>query len=369
MAKNHLNLPTHETQNRMANALETLAGLGSGRVDDYSDAPGGKVLLAGTRENGFYGFVQPHEFGDLLGNPEESQDFNGTNLAVAVGLAQGTSQFANTPWMKFSRGGQILFVPVKPIRHTVSWNSIYSAGAVYGDGTVGINPANGRAGQFLSVDGPSNSFMIEPDAVDRGFLMPSGVLAAVGDTIVARGFANAVNNGEFVVTSISDTQVFVDGDLTTEPKGRNSASLYEKNKAVVQDKKVKVGNNEFAVRLLKGGASDPANYGGADRGLVGPADEWNSLILPMHEKAKLGNWAYKAHAGDVEDWGFGLTDADLMTHNRHGRGSYSWMQETTDTIAWARLLRGNAGASHGANGISWYAYALGGWRPCLALLS
>lgn len=368
MSKNHLNLPTHETQNRIANAVEVIAGLGSGRVDDYTNAPGGKVILEGDREYGFYGFVQPEEFGEFLDNPENQQAFSGTNLAIAIGLTSGTGQYPNTPWMKFSSGGDIIFVPVKPIRHSPTWNAIYNAGAVYGDNTNGVNPPNGRAGNKLSVDGPSNSFMIEPDSADRGFLMPSAVTAAVGDTVVARGFANANNNGEFEVTSINDTQIFVDGDLTTEAQGRNSASIYEKSKAVRQDAAVTIGDNKYKVRLLRGASQDPLNsYADADRDMVGPLSEWNGLILPMHEKAKLGDWAYKAYAGDVEDWGIGLTDKDLVTHHTLGLGSYSWMQETSDVASFYRVSRGYFGASLGYHYTSWNVYATRGWRPALHL--
>src|SRR5699024_12338882 len=66
--------------------------------------------------SGFYGFVQPSEFGLLTDNTDGQQDFNGANLALAVGLAQGTAQYSDTAWMKFSRNGEIVFVPVKPIR-------------------------------------------------------------------------------------------------------------------------------------------------------------------------------------------------------------------------------------------------------------
>src|SRR5699024_11311450 len=46
--------------------------------------------------SGFYGFVQPSEFGLLTDNTDGQQDFNGANLALAVGLAQGTRSEEHT---------------------------------------------------------------------------------------------------------------------------------------------------------------------------------------------------------------------------------------------------------------------------------
>lgn len=368
MSDNFMNLPTGDTQNRMAIALEKLAGLSPGNIDDYTGSPGGKVTLKGDREYGFLGFVQPEEMGDLLDNPEGSQEFNGRNLATAVGITQGTAIRSTTPWMKFISGGEIIFVPVTSIRHSVSWNAIYNAGAVYGDNTIGVNPPNGRAGNKLSVDGANSSFLIEPDAADRGFLMSGAEIASVGDTIVTRGFRNEENNGEFVVSEVTDTSIKVNATLFTEPQGRDSASIYKKGDEVRQDAEVTIGNHKYKVRLLRGASQDPLNsYSDSDRDLVGPASEWNNLILPLHERAKLGNWNYRSYAGDVEDWGMGLTDKDLMTHHTLGYGSYSWMQETSDTVAWARVSRGYRGASGGAHDPSWNTHTNRGWRPALHL--
>ena len=364
----YLNLPNAENQSRIADAMERLAGGSEKKVTDLTNSPGPKVLVAGNRNRGFYGFVQPWEFGEIEGNPEGSQEFNGTNLATAVGVTQGTAINSNMPWMKFVSNGEIIFVPVKAIRHSTTWNSIYNAGAVYGDGTIGVTPPNGRSGNKLSVDGANSSFLIEPNATNEGFLRDGAVIAAVGDTIVTRGFANEENNGEFVISEITDTAIKVNATLFTEPKGRNSASIYKKGDEVAQDAEVTVGKHKYKVRLLKGASQDPLNsYGDADRDLVGPASEWNGLILPLHEKAKLGNWAYRSYAGDVEDWGIGLTDADLVTHDTLGRGSYSWMQETSDEASFRRVVRGYAGASHGAHFFSWVVNSYHGWRPALQL--
>ena len=102
--------------------------------DDHTNAPGGKVLLKGDRNCGFYGFVQPHEFGLINDNEEPNNIFNGDNLALAIGLSQGVSVYKNVPWMKFSWRGKILLIPMRVLRTNLSWDRIYLTGAVYGSG-------------------------------------------------------------------------------------------------------------------------------------------------------------------------------------------------------------------------------------------
>lgn len=364
-----LNLPNGENQRRMADALERIAAESATKVTDYTNAPGPKVLVAGTRENGFYGFVQPHEFGQIGGNASGKKDVTASNLALAIGLPQGSPINEDTPFMKFSRKGEIYFVPVKPIRHSTTWDQIYNAGAVYGDGTAGVVPPGGRAGKRLSANAGNNSFNIEVDSNGYGFLRSGGDTAKIGDTIVAKGFTNPENNGEFVVQSISNTSIVVNKTLkdeTSAPKG----VVYEKAKAVTQNKTVTIGGNRYRVQLLKGASQDPLNsFLDSDRDLVGPASEWNHLILPLHERAKLQNWLYKAYAVTTEDWGVGLTDADLITHHALGPGSYTWCQETSDESSYRRVFRGGLGASYGYHNYSWLVYSYFGFRPALRLLS
>lgn len=363
----YLNLPTGEDLNRAATALEILAADKEGKATDPTNAPGSKVLVAGDTTNGFYGFVQPHEFGAIEGNPTGRQDMSASNLALAAGITQGIVQNDKTAWMKFHRDGEILLVPVKPLRSRISWNHIYDAGAVYGDGTIGVNPQNGRAGQTISVDGSNNAFVIEQH--DDHWRRSGAVIAEVGDTIVARGFSNDANNGTFTVQSITDYQIVVNASLVTE-EGRKSNSVYNQDDAVSQNATVKIGGNTYQLQLLKGGDTDPLDsYGDSDRGLVGAGSEWNNLILPLHEKAIVGDWNYSSYAGEVGNWGLGLTDKTLITHHTHGEGSYSWCQETGDTLPSRRVGRGFHGASNGYVNFSWHTSTNRGWRPALRLLS
>lgn len=125
-------LPNAEQAERL------IAAIGKGNEtrtpDDPYGSPGPQYIERGNKQAGFYGFVKPSEFG-IIPDGENGMDFNGSNLAQAIGLSAGTLMESNTPWMKFSWNGKILFVPLKPIRRSLSWDSIYQAGAVYGTGS------------------------------------------------------------------------------------------------------------------------------------------------------------------------------------------------------------------------------------------
>ncbi len=337
----------------------------------YPDSPGGDVLLNGDRQAGFYGFVSPEEFGKIENNPEGSKDFNGDNLTLALGITQGTSQFSDTPWMKFISAGKVLYVPVKPIRRSISWNAIYDAGAVYGDDTVGTLPPNGRCGPELSIDGENNKLEITIEGYEDGdgFLHSSATIGEVEDTLVLAGWDEEGNDGEYEILSISDTEITLDGDLTTE-SGTRECRIWNKADEVLQNAQETIGGRDYRIRLLRGAADDPTDsYGDGDRGSIGKENEWNRLILPIHERAKEGDWNYSSYAGDVDDWRVGLSDADLITHNIFGNGSYSWCQEARENSeTYRRVLRGYLGVSFLLATFSWNTISNYGLRPGLELL-
>ena len=359
---------SNHTYNEIGERLDTIeSNTFTSHIFDDSGAPGPKSLIRGNEEAGFYGFVQPHEFGTIEGNPVGREEMSASNLALALGITQGIVQNDKTAWMKFHREGDVLFHPVKPLRSRISWNHIYEAGAVYGDDTIGVNPPNGRAGSTISVDGSNGAFVIEQ--IEDHWRRSGANIANVGDKIVARGFSNEANNGEFTVQSITDYQIVVSGNLVTE-SGNKKASVHNKKDEVRQDATVTIGGNTYRVMLMRGADHDPLDsYNDSDRDLVGVNSDWNNLILPLHERAKVGDWNYKSYAGDVEDWGIGLTDETLVTHHTVGEGSYRWMQETGDTHPSRRVGRGNNGASYGFVSGSWVSDTSWGWAPALLLIS
>lgn len=354
-------------------ALDSLGGIAP--ITDHTNAPGNKSLIAGDVSAGFYGFVLPENMGLLVDNPADKQAFNGSNLALAVGLSAGTAFNINVPLMKFSYKSKILFIPLTGYRYSVPWDSIYNAGLVYGTSDEGFLPPMGRCGTQLGIDGSDNSINSsrgdflgdKTEASDY-----ADTVASVGDRLVLKGWATADNNKTVTVQSITASKIIVEESLTTETGGKKSR-FYKESARATQNKTVNIGGIQCAVRLMRGAGSDPLDsYADADRGTIGPGNEWNDLILPLHEHAKLGNWNYTAYAkndtgGPIADWKIGLTDEMLRTHYNYGSGSYTWCQEASDTTTYSRVIRGY-GASYSNAIISWGTNSHYCWRPVLVVL-
>lgn len=95
---------------------------------DYSglDLPGASVPVAGTTTLGFFGEVASANL------------ITGADLCTLLGVTQGTA-IDDAGWLKFARRDRILFVAKKAIRHSISWNTINAAGAVYGQAVTVID--------------------------------------------------------------------------------------------------------------------------------------------------------------------------------------------------------------------------------------
>jgi hypothetical protein len=138
--------------------------------------------------------------------------------------------------------------------------------------------------------------------------------------------------------------------------------------ATRQDAAVTVNGLRYEVALLKGGASDPLNsYNDSDRGSLGSANEWNALMLPIHEKAVANNWNYPAYVPTVNSWDINFSDGDLLAHNKFGNGSLTWCQESSDADPAQRVHRGYGGVSLLFANDSAYVNNYRGWRPRLKL--
>jgi len=332
---------------------------GSFGAEDLWDTPGNQKLVEGDKDAGFFGFVTAADF------------INGDDLAAAIGLSTGVSQFTNTPWLKYMWKGKVCFTPLKTIRRSIDWDSIYNVGAVYGSGDEGILPPEGRLGTELTIDAADNSvnttghFLGDKSSATDYY----DTVGAVGDTIVLNGWANVDNNGEFVIDSITDTKIVVSGGILVAEVGDRTNRLYPKANVVTQDTFINLKGFDFNVRLFNGAANDPLNsYSDADRDSVGATNEWNNIILPLHERAKSQNWNFPNYAGTTENWRIYLSDEDLMTHRDFGNGFLSWCQEVRDDMqTFRRVYRGRLGASRLDAIQSWYTGSGNGWRPVLQL--
>lgn len=335
---------------------------------DYR-TPGNEFLLSGDLNAGFAGFVQPSEMGKIGAS---NLDFNGTNLALELGLSAGTAINSDTAWIKYVYGNKVCFRPIKPLRYSATWNQLYNAGIVYPTADEGLLPPNGRMGTKLSISASDNSInttTLISDAA-QGFLRADAIVANVGDVVTLKGWTNSANNGDFTVVSITANKIVLSGGTLVNESSNKLGRVFKKSLGVTQGKVIKVGGLDFRVRLMRGASNDPLDsYEHTDRDSIGAGNEWNAIILPLHAEAKLQNWAYPAYAGTTQYWGTNLTDADLVTHSSFGSGSYTWCQETRDgELCYQRVYRGYHGASFLVAGPSWNVGSNYGWLPVLELL-
>ena len=368
----YLNLPSAKQFEELIGIQRIIAGKG---IQDFSGYPGPKTLLKGDSEAGFYGFVQPKEMGEISSNPQANRDYSGANLALALGLSAGTAFNSDVPLMKFHYKGKVLFIPLTGYRHSATWDQIYAAGLVYGVSNEGLLPPAGRIGTDLSIDSTDNSIncTVQRFLGDKSAAQDyADTVGTVGEQLVLKGWSNAANNATVTIVSITQTKIIVSGATLVTEAGGKQKRFYNASKAVNQNKLVTIGGKQYRVRLMKGSGDMPTDsYADADRGAAGPNNEWNRLILPLHERAKLGNWNYPAYAVDpagvkiTSDWGIGLTDENLRTHYDLGVGSYTWCQEPLDTANWRRVFRGYIGASFLYNDFSWLTGSIYCWRPVL----
>ena len=372
---NVFNIPSAEQFQELINIQRLIAGKG---VQDLTNSPGPKTLLKGDTQAGFYGFVQPSEMGLINANPDANKTFNGVNLALALGLSAGTSFNPNVPLMKHHYKGKVQFSPLTGYRHSVPWDSIYNAGIAYNAVDEGFLPPTGRVGTNLSIDATDNSINCTTQNFlgDKTLEMDyADTVGAVGDTLILKGWAKEANNKTVTIVSITNTKIVVSGATFESETGGKKSRFYNNAKKVNQGKTVNIGDKTYRVYLMLGAGDNPTDsYADADRGAAGANNMWNKLILPLHEQAKLANWAYPAYAVDEAgvkitlDWGVGLTDENLKTHYNFGAGNYTWCQEALDTTSWRRVFRGYYGASCLGSRISWDTSGHICWRPVLEVL-
>lgn len=89
-----------------------------------SDMPGPSDLVGGDMQAGYFGIVPAAEL------------YTGDELAAAVGITQGTSQFSDAGWLKFAIDGKIIYKSKKTFRNSISWDHINSKNCVDGTKTV-----------------------------------------------------------------------------------------------------------------------------------------------------------------------------------------------------------------------------------------
>jgi len=105
---------------------------GSGLPSDTGPGPTtlvGEYKRADGGHTGFFGTLPAGTF------------LTATALRTALGITTGTVITESPVWMKFFIDGKVVFFPTTSIQHTISWETLYQKGAVYGISGPGTYPS------------------------------------------------------------------------------------------------------------------------------------------------------------------------------------------------------------------------------------
>lgn len=108
-------------------ALMTGGGGDDNNLYVAESGPGTKWLIKGDLKLGYFGEVSSSE---LLKASELADQLELFNMGIPA--------IEHITWLKFAYNYRFLFIAKKPIRHTVSWESIYVNGLVYGTDDTGL---------------------------------------------------------------------------------------------------------------------------------------------------------------------------------------------------------------------------------------
>lgn len=107
-------------------------------------------------------------------NPTDWEQRNalptGTSLAQTLGIGNTTPEVLinnNSGWLKFVHQGKIKYIAKKPFMHTVSWNDIAKAEAVYGNRTVRIGSRLYRVSLLSGAEADPSSWTTASTATDN----------------------------------------------------------------------------------------------------------------------------------------------------------------------------------------------------------
>ena len=150
--------PVSEIENEKPNKsphFSTLAVTTPRPGDDGSDLDG--LTFEDMEDTGNYDPISDTGF---FGEVAASTLFTGPEIKTELGITLGTPINDEEPWLKFWNKGQVIYVNKKPIQHSISWDHIYSRGAVYGTNDDGLFPRGTPTNQFTQVSKNGNTFTV-----------------------------------------------------------------------------------------------------------------------------------------------------------------------------------------------------------------
>lgn len=123
--------------------------------------PGPLTLKKGDQQRGYFGEVQSSEFGLFRDGSQVGKGLDATTLAAQLNITEGTMMNNTITWQKFYWQGDIWYIAMAVIRHSIWWNTLNNRGAVTGE-----VPLNFTKGKFL----PCLITGDVPSLVNNGYL-------------------------------------------------------------------------------------------------------------------------------------------------------------------------------------------------------
>lgn len=228
---------------------------------------------------------------DPATNPSDWEQRNGlptgTSLAQTLGIGNATPEVLinnDSGWLKFAHNGKIKYIAKKPFMHTVSWNDIAKAEAVYGNRTVRIGSRLFRVSLLSGAEADPSSWITTSTASDN-----KGA-GSEWNELIYRVHADVPTSG--TTTSHGGAQIgsnwhnFNDADMTmTSASGNGSYTWCRETVA-----------SSTADRVVRGASLSSFSYGTSS--LAGTNLGWRPCLTLISDEELEGS-LYKAEATGV----------------------------------------------------------------------
>lgn len=229
---------------------------------------------------------------DPATNPSDWEQRNGlptgTSLAQTLGIGNATPEVLinnDSGWLKFAHNGKIKYIAKKPFMHTVSWNDIAKAEAVYGNRTVRIGSRLFRVSLLSGAEADPSSWITTSTASDN-----KGA-GSEWNELIYRVHADVPTSG--TTTYHGGAQIgsnwhnFNDADMTmTSASGNGSYTWCRETVASIT-----------ATRVLRGFGS-LSSFSGVTSSGAGTNFGWRPCLTLISDKELEGS-LYKAEATGV----------------------------------------------------------------------
>jgi len=225
-------------------------------------------------------------------NPSDWEQRNalptGTSLAQTLGIGNTTPEVLvnnDSGWLKFVHQGKIKYIAKKPFMHTVSWDDIAKAEAVYGNRTVRIGSRLYRVSLLSGAEADPSSWITTSTATDnKGAGSEWNELVYRVHNLVPTDGATTYHGGKQVG---SNWWNFTDADMVMTSGAGNGSYTWCKETL----------SFNTAIRVFRGYASLSGFYGSTSSG-TGTYYGWRPCLTLISEP-EADSSLYNAEASGV----------------------------------------------------------------------